>query len=870
MFNKLLQRIFLLLLPLTMSFGTFSVSYVKAENSQNDGFEKKLEVLQMLEIVDKNISADSISDEQVISRAEFARYFFNFLNITKSNYGTLYYYDVAKDYYAYDEITALTELGYIKGVNDKEFDPEANMRSADIYKLFLKAIGAEEVLAIKGGAVNDAKKLCYDAGLLDGVYFGENVTYKSFFIMMYNTLLTKCYGMDFSGNYGRTEDTFLKNTRDMEYVKRGNVTSVGRIDLYGVAEVENVTIIDGLKYYLPDFNITMYLGRQVEFIYEVDMEDDVEGKIVWINATKSDDTLSIVVNPECSYDEQDGVLTYYDSSDKKKRVKIPKSIVMIYNGRFRESGINEVLASDRYEMTLIKDSGGEYSTAVVSQYENYVVDTINIDDNTIYSLDKKWLKLDFQDYIEFKILDPNNVEVEFSDIAKGDVLSVYKSQDGECCEVRISRNAVVGNISSIDEEIVDVNGEKLEFYKWDETIGNYFGKTLTFYIDIKGFIAGYYSAPSTEQQVGFMINCTLAEDEAAGEEKLYVKILTAEGKVVRYTSSDRIKVNGINFKNEARYAFSEIADADGKVTPQMIAYKLNTDSDIVSLDVASKDDGGDHPLTINARAVVEEQQRPNNDYKYYLSKAGKLGERMIITSDTKIFQVPDEETIKNNPDEKYFIVRSSLPDGQYEGAISYRTTRDYEGYEEYLLVRSNNVQNKLGRPVMLKSIRQGLNSNDDVVDFIEVYTAEGVLKELTVEKNCDFASYEYKKGDIFRYGVSAMTGEITNVETVYQPSKNIINESGGYTAENRIFIGYLNNTSEISISCGYESGAEVSENFNMLTYSAKKTVIFDEDDDFIYVSNLSDLKPYNVYGDKCSKVILDTNYGRVIGFFAIQ
>ena len=87
-----------------------------------------LEVLQALDIVSEEYDGLTLDLSKEVTRAEFATYLRRFANIPEQEGKILYYNDVSKNHYAYDDITVLTEYGYLKGAGNKLFLPETVMQ----------------------------------------------------------------------------------------------------------------------------------------------------------------------------------------------------------------------------------------------------------------------------------------------------------------------------------------------------------------------------------------------------------------------------------------------------------------------------------------------------------------------------------------------------------------------------------------------------------------------------------------------------------------------------------------------------------------------------------------------------------------------
>ena len=111
-----------------------------AEVEKTD-FSNEIEMLKLFDIAEATLDNDSFTPDAVVARGEFAQYMARLLNVQGQGNQQLYYHDVPKTHYAYDEITVLTQMGILSGVGEGKFAPKEDMMTEYVFGIFLKAIG---------------------------------------------------------------------------------------------------------------------------------------------------------------------------------------------------------------------------------------------------------------------------------------------------------------------------------------------------------------------------------------------------------------------------------------------------------------------------------------------------------------------------------------------------------------------------------------------------------------------------------------------------------------------------------------------------------------------------------------------------------
>lgn len=820
---------------------------------------REVEFLKYFGILEDTLDEETLSSQIKLTRADFAQYFSRLINAPASDLTELYYHDVPQTYYAYEEITILTKMGYLSGAGNKLFKPEDIMQMDYCYALFLKAIGLEKSV---NGDITEMQTLCMQAGILKGVSQRTGaLTMPTLVKMLYNALFTECYE-----NNGLTvvkgDDILLNVTRDMEYVKYGRVESVNGITINEETVEENIVKISGKEYAKPSFDMGDLLGRNVRFVYERPGRKDMnEGKIIWIESIDSSDVLEISVNPDCYYDQATGIFEYIADNGKYDKIQIPRNLTMIYNGKFKGTGHSSVLSSERYEITLIKDNNNNYTTAIVWQYRTVTVKTINSAEKKIYGKNQtNQISLNPFMYDKLEIINASGEITEFENIKVGDVLSIYESDDKKYCKVRITNDTLTGKVDSVKKYELEVGEKKLEFSDRTLNLNSLLGKNIKFYRDVMGFVVDYEQVLSSgEFTVGFMIN---AAYEPGLEDSVKLKIFDENGKFVEYDVADKVKANGGRYNSEGNKVYALFCDGSGDVKSQLVAYKLNADSKITEISTAFEDDGNEHTLIVNKKIEKDYEGQGSYGYSYYAVSGGRIGKNMAIDENTKFIIVPSDDTVKSSP-EKFFRV-GAIKAGVYPEAISYRVTTEPTFFEQYVLIRENAQSGEESDyAAMFDYMYQAVDEEGDVIHKAVFYKHDGIIMDVAIDESVLSTVDNFTRGDVLTYTLSYATGELIDAKIV-EEGKNV----NAISAEHRIVFGYANSIAPEGVMLGYTKGDLKGEILNMKTSKVNSVIMYDREKDCIYIGNPADLKAYDIYGNECSEIVAGFTYNRLLYVFA--
>lgn len=747
-----------ILINIICSVGAYAAPSADATSALTQSQKEILSVLQSLDIVSEEYDELTLDLSKEVTRAEFAAYLRRFANIPEREGKTLYYNDVSKNHYAYNDITVLTEYGYLKGADDKLFLPETVMQKEHAYSVFLRFLGYGVYMENNGviAAANYAE-------ITKNVSLSTTLTIGDLFTMMFNSLIANCLESDLSGtpSYSKGDTQYLYKTRKMKYFTKGIVTGVHGTSIYNTAPGKDQMMIDGETIELDDKDYFDYLGLKVHYIVSCADPSD-EYSLIWIGEAPLQTTIQLFVDEDCTYDNNE--LTYHKDRTTKK-YKLADNLTIIYNGSFYSGSVHDILSKPKYEIKLISVNNTN-DLAIVWSYENVLVkDRLSNEKKVYNSLTDTYVNFDPNAYDLFSLVTTTGEAVAFEDIESDDVISVFISQNNHSFKGILSREIVSGNISSIQENKIEVNGSWYEYYDNTKVL-NTNAKSAEFYLDYRGYIAdASYKYLNANSFVAYVYNI-FEEDDL--NEHLILKILNENGKVEKVETDDTFKFNS------AKKDCSEVMDllektADGYVKPQLMLLQKNKDGKITSISTSSEN-GGDNKL-------IKTQEMNGRQIWGCMAAAEQniIGVSMLYDENTKVFNVPSDAEIRNAK-ESLFTVTGVKDNAKYQNAVAYKVTTEDVFYEQYIVHKAPATID-IGPTEKIVSVSgktKGLNQDDDIVDILEIMSANGSKTDYPVSVDCEFSDIcksnktieDVAKGDIIRIGIR--NEEIAKIELIYK------------------------------------------------------------------------------------------------------
>ena len=146
-FKKIISLTLALFVLFNMSFAFSADNKDTAADSE---ITEIMDVLRLLGIIPDYYDYNADFNGKA-SRADFSDAVYKIMNTGAYGTETLYYYDVPKTHWAFDAISYLTERKIIGGSSDKLFEPDADIKQTEAYKILITAMGYGEYAENNGG-----------------------------------------------------------------------------------------------------------------------------------------------------------------------------------------------------------------------------------------------------------------------------------------------------------------------------------------------------------------------------------------------------------------------------------------------------------------------------------------------------------------------------------------------------------------------------------------------------------------------------------------------------------------------------------------------------------------------------------------------
>ena len=821
-----------------------SVSNVFANDDKyyNNVFEA-VKFLQKLDMINQDYDEATIVTDNVMTNADMASYAVDvFLKGAVSE--NAYFHDVPQQHWAFGKISALVENGVLQQGNEKMFYPDEIAKKDDLIRLIVSFLGYS--------AASDSTKSNFINIYADRIHLykntkgGSNLTFGDMVVMMYNGLMSETLIVDkiekADAEYKSSGKTFLEDKYSL-YVYRGYLEGYDSVSISSQKIKSKHAVIDGEEYF-SDIDLSEYVGYKIKFIYRYENTDD-EKTIVLADAENTDDALKLYYyENDVSFDKSTYALKYYvNNGEKAKTAKLSKNVSVIYNGEFIGEDINKILNNRFYSVSLIKkESEDTYSIAVVWAYDNYIVCGFNNEENGFYDkLTGSYVNLADADYVS--LFSDDGTSLEYADLNNDDVLSVYKSASGKKIRVVRSTKSVQGVISGVENEndyrIITIDGIR---YPSDKKIMGESAVELKYAkadIDEHGFYVDIEYIPDT-LQLGYLINMSCEEDKIGGD--VTFKILTKNGDIAYIKTAKRVMLDGEVYRNGEK-----IYDALGKsnCTPQVIAYRLEEDGKMNYLDTPK--------VGVKETANSLHLNMPADDY-VYRSGPGRLGNKMYLNNDTKIFFIPTNPKMAD--EDRFYVKAKNDISGDKSYYCSSYSTKEKTDFEELILFEDHEWTGNTSfstAGILVTKIKDVLNSEEVAAKCIEGYKGNSKV-EYTCSYDCDLSGL--KPGDFITYDLSGKN-EINSIITRYSPYSDIKPYSQGVYAEIAVTSGYASSISDTLVKFGKDNGAAFDDLYNL---NATPILIYDTTKEKARLASIKEIIPYDVSNDEASFVVMQFHY----------
>ena len=181
-----MKKLISLILTISLLLGLSLVSSPAVQAETYAEFSGQYQLLKTVGII-PDITADRL--EMGVTRADFAIYAANILNVKQGrNADVRYYSDIPSDHWALDSINALVEYGALTVPESRVFNPNNEITLWEATKIMLALTGFAPFAEARGGFPTGYMQLAYDRDLTDGIKIADSFTMKNAITLMYNAV----------------------------------------------------------------------------------------------------------------------------------------------------------------------------------------------------------------------------------------------------------------------------------------------------------------------------------------------------------------------------------------------------------------------------------------------------------------------------------------------------------------------------------------------------------------------------------------------------------------------------------------------------------------------------------------------------------
>lgn len=500
--NKNLKKVISSVAALTMvasSVAAFAVDFPDVESTAS--YAQAVQELSALDVI-SGYDDGTFGPDKLVTRAEITKMIVDALaerSSAEASTESTKFADVSADHWAKGYINQGVANGFIAGMSDTEFDPDANVTYVQAQKMLVSAIGYETYAQAQGGWPTGYKT--YAASLditkgISGITDSTELTRAQVAQMIDNAMGaplcviaswktewngTKTPNLEVrDGKEGRAYETLFTEKHDA-YKVYGRVTETsktGSVDTDKVTfQVEKADNFDDQEVkadspvsedmYIGDSKADNYLRTYSQAL--IQKNDDDEFTILSIAAAAANKSVTVASEDFDENKSSDEALYFFPAGTTKGSTKyqLDKDVKIYINGVESSKSIAELRdyldKNETASVTLQKETetgststSAKYNTIMVSSYVTAIVDevidktnetSVNFDTYSSGIQAKMTVNKDDDNYTYSFKLDGKDIEAK--DLQPNDVLNIAYDTTGSFREssfydVIVTRNVVDG------------------------------------------------------------------------------------------------------------------------------------------------------------------------------------------------------------------------------------------------------------------------------------------------------------------------------------------------------------------------------------------------------------------------------------------
>lgn len=725
--------------------------------------------------------------DQELTRAEISKVVAVVMQVEEVKYPEDYgviYHDVPSSHWAFPYVTMLSGLGLLNGNPDGYFYPDATVTGAEAMKILVHMMGfgieAEDMGGYPNGYISTAAKRGISSGT--GADPNAGLTREQAMRMIYNCLDADRLVAVYGGNGDIVAETSSKTYRDL--LMGGEDDGLAEIEGVVTANYESYLLdpvydmeksqveIDGVVYDKGNTIADEYLGMKVRAFIQL-VSGSNKGIIKAVEPVEDGSVIDIAVE-DISEITNDTIS--YLPQDAKKNVnkKLAADMLVLYNGRPLEGNDLAKLDLEKIPDGSLKlishQRGSEINVAFVSVYEDFVVESVNMEDKRIILANEK--RFDNSKIISFDESDPDKIrilknakgeDITLEDVKAGDVITAYGSQDGALGKFYVCDEIVTGAVAELktDEREMRI-GEEIYSYLSGMDVENVLGREVSAKLNYLGQVsvldfdvvsAGQYGAIvnlKVESGLGqqllaqVVLPGKIVEDEEDGGDDpsdQAIPMIEAQNSAVEtFTFSSKVNFNGVSY-SDAGKLLEAINTAMGTKSFLAMSYKLSASGEIRRMDALEE-----HTLLQNTKQY-------NAYAKTFAGDGGAFG----LDDTTLALCVPTNAVSSTND----YLARIEMNDDQNYAVSAYEYNEDTH-CPEIVVFQANMIYDTSGlandgkKIGLIEEVISSLDEDGYARKEVVMATADKIGTYAISEDTASTADFDsLKAGDLILYSLDS-------------------------------------------------------------------------------------------------------------------
>jgi hypothetical protein len=710
--------------------------------------------------------------------------------------------DVKKEDYSYSYISAAVSMGLINSYSDGNFRPNEAVTLDTLVEGLLKVAGYGQIAEYKGGYRN----LAYEKSILKNINLTpKGILRSDFALMLYrtanlSTLVQNSIGSK-AGFYSDDSQTVLTEKHKI-FKGYGIVTMFGGVSLTSVSisDGEDVMEIDSKKYKSNGFDLSSYLGMEIEFYYK----DENDELLLYSVLTKENKnrTMELMVDDILSFRNYE---IEYEKNDNTYYIKFDGLTTILFNGEpFQipswdydwldfEPSKNFLSGSVKL---LDRDNDGKYDLINVLSYKNAIVRNALEKDKKIFCLEPYSTltqQFSFSDDSRIKIYKDNKI-IYLDELTYGDTISVATGKSGFLNSIIVSNHVIAGTVIESDEKNILINDKTYKLSKQykgiiDKTTNDNYNIPRgmgSFYINFLGEIVLFRANTiGSEWEYGFLLK---VRGKGHGLESApCFRIISMDSNITNYNGASKIVVdsmvyvdglannepydilNAFKNGNEGVRLKLRSGETDNGVQPQLIKFMLNSSGEIKAIDTEYRGlSENDTTLTRNFECFSNTDvmlfEKNSKMFKNGSSPNYAGNGKYYVNNSSIMLLMPFDESMNN--EEEYYLI--SADDYDFGDAILKFAVYDTDmgRASKVVLMRFAAPPYKyLTTAGVVYSVKKQLDENGDIKNSLSIFE-NGKLTDYSFAVNENADKFDLKKGDVVEV-VGDINGKISDIHPIY-------------------------------------------------------------------------------------------------------